>query len=430
MRKETRIDLNYNLLCPCTFQIAASSFLSFGGISLFHNGSVYQFIKGRFLVGLTHGLVQLTVTVQAAESTTKKVRRIMLTIIVYMCTLATLVSTIFVIKLDESNAIDYDEFSEVTRYISYGIFSACTIAMVLNLLFTDDTIVFFLSRGDETKAFKLLSKLKSTHLSMIDIRYEFERIRFDVVQEQLHTNRSIRAKSNFIPLTTMCAVRILNLLFTNIPMTILLALPVVYDHNNSNRNSSDDRTIDSEDIKLSPLGFLLMLQIIRMIFGFCITIWQNKYRFNRFVYKLSALCGICLTFSFIIRVVLPSFHIRLWPGVIAPLPMIIGVAYLTLPLPLDCLQMVQTADSYARCKNTWMIAFAIFIEHFVHIILIVQMDLMFDIYFVYVIIGACMAYLGVWLLKAMPNECAIHPISIAVMARYPFKRADHETMHM
>lgn len=412
------MDLSDLLLTqPLLFQIAAISFMSMSGISLFQNGSVYQFIKGRFFLGLTLGLVQLTVLVQAAESTTKKVRRYMLTFIVYMCTMATIGSTVLMLKLDKTDHISYQEHSDVTTIMSYVLFGASAIALVLNLMFTEDTVTFSLNRGDEAKAFKLLSQLKCQHLSMIDIRYEFERIRFEVVQEQLHMNRSMRAKSNLIPLTTMCAVRVLNLLFTNIPMTILFVWP-------EERDEADDT------MQMSPLASLLLLQIFRTLSGFCITVSQDKYRFNRFVYKFSFLCGLCLLVSFIIYLAMGSFNITMY-SIYFPLSIIIGVAFVMLPLPLDCIQMVQTADSYAHCKNTWMLSFAIFIEQFVHILLIIQMDTFFDLEYAFLIIGASMMYLGLWLLKAMPNEGAVHPITVAVLARYPFKRAETvETVHI
>lgn len=305
----------------------------------------------------------------------------------------------------------------MTTMMSLGLFGACVIALVLNIIFTQDTISFLLNRGDETKAFKMLTQFKFQHLSMIDIRYEFERIRFDTAQEQLYMNKSMRSKSNFVPLTTMCAVRILNLLFTNIPITILFVWPVEGDE------------VD-DDTQLSPLGTLFLLQLIRILCGFCITVSQDKYRFNRFVYKFSILCGFCLLISFSIYILMGSFNIKL-NSVFFPLSLIVAVAFVMLPLPLDCLQMVQTADSYAHCKNTWMLAFAIFIEHFVHIILIIQMDMIFDLEYAFLIIGASMMYLGLWLLRTMPNDGAVHPITVAVLTRYPFKRAETvETVHI
>lgn len=343
----------------------------------------------------------------------------MLTFIVYMCTLSSIVSTVLVLKLDKSDYISYQVQSDVTTKMSYVLFGACAIALLMNLILTQDTIPFLLNRGDDAKAFKMLTQVKFQHLSMIDIRYEFERIRFDVVQQQLHMNRSIRAKSNFIPLTTMCAVRILNLLFTNIPMTILLVWPAPVE--------SDD--ID-DGTELSPLIILIILQAMRMLCGFCITIAQDKYRFNRFVYKFSSLCGFSLLISFSIFLLMGSFNIKL-NSVYFPLSIIISIAFVMLPLPLDCIQMVQTADSYAHCKNTWMLSFAIFIEHSLHIMLIIQMDMIFDLQYAFLIIGASMMYLGLWLLKTMPNEGAVHPITVTVLARYPFKRAETvETIHI
>lgn len=393
--------------------------MAFGGVSLWENGSVYHVIRGRFFLGITYGLVQLTVIVQAAESTTKKIRRLMLTFVVYLGTLSSIASTMFIIKFDKSEYISYQVKNDAMTLMSYVLMVGCVFALALNFFYTQDTIPFLLNRGDDNKAFKLLTQLKVQHLSMIDIRYEFERIRFDVVQEQLHMNRSMRAKTNLIPLTTMCAVRILNLLFTNIPMTILYVWP------DSNAEQSD------EELELSPLGSLAIIQLLRLLSGFCITVSQNKYRFNRFVYKFSFLCGLCLLMAFTIYLLMGSFNIGKFNSVFFPLAILVGVAFMMLPLPLDCIQMVQTADSYAHCKNTWMVSFAIFIENFMHMMLIIQMDMVFDKEVSFLFIGGSMMYLGIWLLKMMPNEGAIHPITVAVLGRYPFKRAGSaETVHI
>lgn len=389
--------------------------LSLGGFSLMRNGSSYNFIKGRFEIGLVHGVVELALIIQAAESTTKSIRRIILAITAYMLVISTILSTWIVRKYDTSESISIESNSEVTTILSYVILALCLTALVFNFIFTTDTITFLLNRGDETKAFKLLTNLKINMLSMLDIRNEFERIRFDYIQETL-MNRSLRAKHNSAPLKTMSFIRILYLLFTNIPMTLLLIWP-------EQNNTENDRK------PISPLGTLLSIQIFRLLCGCGITLSQNKHRFNRFVYKISFLCGWSLFITFIIYIIVGSYNV-IYSWLFLPLLLMFGVSFLMLPLPLEVLRLVQTADSYSHCKNSWMISFALFIEHSIHIILILQMDMMFNLEVAMIIVGAMMIYVSFWLLQHMPNECAIHPITIAVV-RYPFKRSEvDDTVHI
>lgn len=390
------------------------------GVSMMKNGSLYYFIKGRLLLGIAFGLVQLTVIVQAAETTTKKVRRVILIIVTYMCAISTIISTVLVYKYEDTDIITYSKESKVTTIIAYFVIITAIIAMLINTILTHDTIPFLLSRGDDTKAFKLLQQFKVQHLSMIDIRYEFERIRFDVIQEELHMNRSIRAKVNYVPLTTMCGIRILNLLFTNIPITILLVWQEKKDTTNAAQN----------EVYVTPLASLLLLQCFRLFLGLLLTISSKKYQFNRFNYKLSFLCGISLVLSYVIYLLVGSFYVVM-NTVYFPIAIIITISFLILPIPLDTIQYCQSADSYSRVKNTWALAFAIFVEHFLHLMLIVQMDMFFDLEAAFLIIGAAMVYFSWWLLKNMPNIAAIHPITVAILSRYPFKRVEHvESVHI
>lgn len=379
------------------------------------NGSVYYFVKGRFLIGLAHGITELALIIQAAEATTKQIRRVILTITAYMLNISAVLSTGIIYKYDTNESISIESDSRVTTILSYVIFVSCFIALVFNFLFTNDTITFLLARGEETKAFKLLTNLKIHILSMLDVRNEFERIRFDFIQESL-MNRSLRARHNFSPLTTMSFIRILNLLFTNIPMTLLLIWP-----------TENDR---EEKKPVSPIVSLLTIQLFRILCGICITLSANKHRFNRFVYKISFLCGWSLFLTFVIYLIVGTYNV-VYNWIFFPLLLMFGVSFLMLPLPLDVLKLVQTADSYSRCKNTWLIAFALFVEHSVHIMLILQMDFMFDLEVAMIIIGGMMIYVSFWLLKHMPNECAIHPITIAIVSRYPFKQSEiDDTIHI
>lgn len=121
-------------------------------------------------------------------------------------------------------------------------------------------------------------------------------------------------------------------------------------------------------------------------------------------------------------------------------------------MPLSIIDLCQSADSYSRIKNSWSLAFATFIENIVHIFLVIQLDMIFgvinntfseniyheytvitlpQVMFVFFVNGATMMYFSYWLLKNLPNVVSIHPITVAIVARYPFKNAqESHTIHI
>lgn len=412
----------------------------FTGITLTMHTSAFYCAKSRLVAGLVCGLVQLTLIVQAAESTTKKVRRWMLVVVAYVNAVSSLLSTLIFYYYDDRDEITYKEENSALYIVSYSMAACAILSLVLNFIFTTDTVPFYLNRGQDTTAFKEMTRLKVNHLSMLDIRYEYERIRFDVAQSQLTTNRSLAARSNYVPLLSMCCIRILTLLFTSVPMTLVL----IWDPNTSNREKHDyDNDIemihetttrkplsDEEHEYISPLLTLAVLQAFRLLCSVAVIIRQDKYHFNRFSYKLAAFCGGTLILWFIVRVVFGSIEI-LQTVLFFPVSVIIMMGFTGLPIPLDIIQLSQSADSFSRIKNTWSLACAIFVENIVHIFLIIQLDMIFGVMFVFLVNGVTMIFFSYWLLKNMPNVVAIHPITVAIVARYPYRNAaDDNTIHI
>lgn len=411
----------------------------FNGITLTKHTSPFYCAKSRLMLGLVFGLVQVAIIVQASESTTKKVRRWMLVIVAYVTASGNLLSILLFYFFDDRKRITYTEENPAIYILCYIIGGIGSVALIVNLIATTDTVPFLLNHGNETKAFKEMSRLKMGHLSMLDIRYEYERIRFETAQEQLEGNRSLGSHLNYGPLSAMCYIRILNLLFTSVPMTLLL----IWDPDTSSIHESNDIDNDayntsnstasaskSDENYVSPLFTLAVLQGFRMLCSIIVIIRQDKYHFNRFCYKLAFVCGLTLLIWFFVRTVLGQIQF-IQNLLFFPVSILIMMAFTGLPIPLDVIQMTQTADSYARIKNTWALAGAIFIENLFHMLLIIQMDLVFGVMFVFLVNGVAMMYFSWWLLKRIPNVVAIAPITVAIVARYPFKRVENEqSVHM
>ncbi|XP_031624199.1 uncharacterized protein LOC116341345 [Contarinia nasturtii] len=409
----------------------------FTGITLTKHTSPFYCAKSRLVAGLIYGLIQLTIIVQAAETTTKKCRRWILIVVAYLSATSNLISTIIFYYYDDRVEITYSEQNPALYIVSYVLIGCSVIALIVNFICTTDTVPFYLNRGEDTKAFKELTRLKVNHLSMLDIRYEYERIRFDVAQCQLDINRNLAAKNNHVPLLSMCCVRILNLLFTSVPMTLVLiwdpSSTEESDENNfeyiTSLNSTISPSIDENENKyISPLVTLAVLQAFRLLCSIGVIWRQDKYHFNRFSYKMAGFTGIFLIIWFVARVVLGSIE-TIQNVLFFPVSIVIMMGFIGLPLPLDVIQLSQSADSYARIKNSWALACAIFIENIVHIFLVVQLDMIFGVMFVFLVNGVTMIFFSYWLLKNMPNVVAIHPITVAFVARYPFKNASNDQTH-
>lgn len=411
--------------------------MAFNGLTMRKHTSPFYCAKSRLMTGLIYGLVEIALIVQAAESTTKKVRRWMLVIVTYAGATANMLSILLFYYYDDRERITYTEENPTIFIIAYIMIVIGIISLAINFAFTADTIPFHLNHGEETKAFKEITKLKTEHLSMLDIRYEYERIRFDTVQAQLDGNRSLSAGINYIPLTTMCCIRILNLLFNSVPMTLLLIWDPETSHvKNENSATEELEIIATEASKetteyISPLMTLAILQGFRIVCSLIVAIRQDKYHFNRFCYKLAFVTGFTLLVWFVIRVVFARFSL-LQTLFFFPVSFLVMMGFTGLPIPLDIICLNQSADSYTRIHNTWALAAAIFVENLVHMALIIQMDIIFGVMFVYFINGLAMMYFSCWLLKNMPNVVAIQPITFAIVARYPFRHAgtDQQTIHI
>lgn len=417
----------------------------FTGITLTKHTSPFYCAKSRLVVGLVFGLTTITLIVQAAESTTKKVRRYILITASYVSAIANLISALIFHFYDDRTEVTYTEENPALYIVSYSMIGCSIIALIVNLICTSDTVPFYLNRGEDTKAFKQLTNLKSEHLSMLDIRYEYERIRFDVAQGQLNANRNLASQQNHKPLITMCCVRILNLLFASTPMSLIL----IWDPDTSSSNK--ETTLENTDVEIiqrntslgsaptdeiatqyiSPLSTLAVLGAFRLLCSLAVIIKQDKYHFNRFCYKLAFVVGVTLIIWFVARTLLNSLEM-VQNVLFFPISIIIMMGFIGLPIPLDIIQLCQSADSYSRVHNTWSLAMAIFIENIIHIFLVIQLDVLFGLTFVYLVNGAAMIYFSQWLLKNMPNIVAIYPMTLAIVTRYPFKNANesHITMHV
>lgn len=131
----------------------------FTGVTLTKHTSPFYCVKARIVTGFIFAMIQVAVIVQAAESSTKKVRRWMLIVVAYVNALAYLISIVLFYNFDDREQVTYSEDNAVFYIISTAMMAISVIALILNFIFTCDTVPFLLNRGEETKAFKEMTRL-------------------------------------------------------------------------------------------------------------------------------------------------------------------------------------------------------------------------------------------------------------------------------
>lgn len=415
-------------------QLLGSMLMLLTSLLLTMHTTAFFCARSRLMAGLVFGLVQVTIIIQAAESTTKKVRRWMLIVVAYVNALSSFVSTVIFYHYDAREEITYTESNTALYFVAY-LMGGCAIgAALLNFLFTTDTIAFYLMHGEEIVAFEEISRLKSDHLAMLDIRSEYDRIRFDVTQSQNDKNRNLAARSNHNPLISMCCARIQNLAYTSVPIILVLVsyfeVGVDYDFENGAEPTPTTPSAEHDELPQNfPLFALASLQGLRLFCSLAVVIRKDKYYFNRTCYKLAALTGASLILLSVFYFIFDFALLRYVIGV--PMMIVVAVGFFGLPIPLDIIQLNQSADSYARIKNTWSLAFAIFVEHFIHMLLILQLDMMFGFYFADLLSGFMLLCCSYWLLRNMPNIASIHPCGIVSVVALARKRpSDEDTIHI
>lgn len=376
------------------------------------------------MLGLVHSMIQMTLTVQAAESTTKKVRRWLLVCVAYVSAVSSLTSTLLFFVYDDRPTVTYNEESFALSIISYILMGLSLLAQLANC-FTSESMAYLLGRGLEAKAFQQMIRLKSKHLSRFEIRYEYERIKLEAVQDQLDGKQSLFARINRRPLTRMSYIRIMAVLVSNIPMTLALIYPMHgngdtlngFNKTTAAENSTVDSTesIDDRTVEeiVPPLSTLATVHVLRLLISVLCLKKSEKHHFSRFFYKISYLYGATSVSWFAIRTLFSTNSIVRWVFLILVLTTMV-MTFFVLPIPLDILQLSQTADSYARIKNTRSLALLVLIENLVHMVLIAHMNVVFGPIFSFLIHGTALMYFSKWLLKNMPNVIAVCPIAFEV----------------
>lgn len=325
---------------------------------------------GRFISGLSHGLIHLIVIVHASDNVSKRSRGAILRSISYVLAFSLLIAIV-------TNA-SHGDFERTN--VSVGIYTLgyAIFALVLIPNATNESIPFLLMHDKEEFAIQKYVQLRSERSPTPATKQGFELIKSTVLADQKYS-ANIFTRDNLKPLALITGARLSSLLLTNVPLMIFLL----------------DNIITQNYITPQKL---IWLQSARIIFGFVpIFVAEPKIR-NRLIYKLTFCSGCVL------------FILQLFRELSEFVGQILSVAaiffYLFTTIGLDAIQYVQAAEAFPLTTKHYSLAFVAIIENLIHILLFV----LYHFNFISILVYTCA--IGLILLSTlmhiyMPNISAL-----------------------
>lgn len=332
----------------------------------------YNFLLfiGRFISGLSHGLIHLVVIIHTSDNVSKRSRGAILRSISYVLAFSLMIA----IVTNASHGIDFERTN-----ISVGIYTLgyAIFALVLIPSATNESIPFLIMHHREEFAIQKYVQLRSERVPTPQTKQGFELIKNTVLADRKY-NANIFARDNLKPLGLITGARLLSLFLTNIPIMIFLL----------------------DNIFKNPISpqKLIWLQSARIIFGFIpIFIAAPNIR-NQIIYKLAIGCGVIL---FVLQTVFTLSTVL--TSILSYTAMFF---YLVTTIGIDAIQYVQAAEAFPLTTKQYSLAFIAVVENIIHILLIV----LYHYHLVWVMVYICaigLILLGIALNIYMPNISAL-----------------------
>lgn len=324
---------------------------------------------GRFISGLTHGLIHLIVIIHSSDNVSKRSRGAILRSISYVLAFSLLIA---IVTNASHGSLERTHVAVGIYTLGYAIF-----ALVLIPSATNESIPFLIMHHKEEFAIQKYVQLRSERSPTPQTKQGFELIKATVLADRKYT-ANIFARENLKPLALISGARLLSLFLTNVPMMIYL--------------------LDIVSPKPITPQRLIWLQSARIIFGFIpIFIAAPNIR-NQIIYKLTIGCGVML----IVLQTLSSLS-----QVLATVLSVIALLfYCAASVGLDAIQYVQAAEAFPLTTKQYSLAFIAVVESLIHIVLFV----LYHYGLVWLIVYICgigLISLGIALNIYMPNISAL-----------------------
>lgn len=295
-------------------------------------------LAARLVSGIACGMTHLAVTVHASDIASKRMRQV----IAYAVTATIAVSVTFY------SAVMFDLTSAPKIGIGLNLIVFGALAMFLTPILTNETVPYYLIRGNDDKAQKKFMKIKSECRPRVETLQKFDELKA-MVEEDKYIGDGTLSGVDFMPLYIVLNTRLLHVATSCVPLLILLMSEV------GSWGAVKHWSIDG--------GFLIELSAARFMVGTCVLAVASWYGRHKFIY-----IGTILTSGTFIVMCLQNIHLS-WTAQqtlrgIINYTMPVGYAFFS--FGVDYYQMKQSFDAFPVTQKAWSLAIVATVEHLTH----------------------------------------------------------------
>ena len=364
----------------------------------------YYDFMGRVLLGVSYGIIHLTLIVHASDNATAQYQKSILSTITFTQAFSALLAASIIYPHSEA---DFEKKSYV-QIIGSFILILLLPALILTRYCTKESVRHLIAIGEEKEALRELIKLRNTRKQpTIDaLQADFDEMRVQLFEE-LQMDKNICRHGNSLPLALITGARVLWLLFTNVPTNVILLWwatddywaesyevpPTVSPLGNEAKEEDATEPVTMNDIQ-SILEVFFIIQLFRMVAELIFVTLSKRYHLNRLFYSLAFICGASMYL-----LTEPTAFITF--GLLA----LLGIRY-------ETMFYVQGSEAFSYNKKPGSIAFTAIVDNLMHTFLILQIYFDFGMFFVFIVNGSAMIAIGLWLKRMLPDEAAIRPVIV------------------
>lgn len=388
-------------------------------------------IMGRTLLGLVNSIAHMTVLTYASEATAKSVRIKLLSSVAFVNILSIWMGTAIAIG---NTGFSDDEHStnattelvgsdyvgeyvvddlDIVSMSGMVVMILGIIALILTPFITRESIPFLVRGNNQAIAYKEFVALVQTNENHARSVGEFEYWKNSIL---MHPEQSMHIfrKENFKSLMLLCHTRILSLLFNSIFVSVMFTRLLLFDEEtNIQWFYNETMSYGIKEFEYS-LDVLLGFKMIGFVFGAILLLIGIKCNVDRFCYKLTFAWGLSAFIVYVTYSCMDAMKFKPPVLLMATFVYSIMAIYMIVPFKVDVLQYGQIAKIYDEQNDNykiWSLAFVGCVEHFLHILLLMNV-------FLFPSLGALLTdfgifYISLWLLRNAPSVRAVCPLKQA-----------------
>lgn len=409
--------------------------LLLSGESLRHADSTLHHISGRTLLGVTFSIAQLSTIAYASEVPIVKLRTCLLFMVGYINAVSVLFATMIATIMptitglhwhinasmtDTQNNISNSE-NEINDIISMSgtiIMIIGILVLVLSPFIARESVPFLVRRRNFDRAFDEYERSYVTNNDSIAVRNDFEHWKLYILSAPKST-LNIFKKDNFIGLRSICASRVLSMLFSSIYMSAMIVRMMnlstkyhYYTVDSVANETTNETTIITDYDRRYDLNLLIGCKSFQLAVALILLIVSFKCNIERFCYKLAFACGFGVVIMYVIfctwaELIPIPYALMLFFSAIFFIDIIVC---LTLRVNIDMFHYIKIGDTFDDDNDgykIWTLVFVNCIEHIAHMLLLLQ--IFWIVSYPLLFTGFGMLFISYWFLKQMRMTQLVQP---------------------